>query len=612
MKKFDSLLAFCVWCYLAGALAALALMNLAGDVWWPATMLLYGPRWMLLLPAIPLLPLAMWRRPRLLVPLVLGLGIVLGPFMGFRWSFGTPDQTPGNVLRVLSCNIGGPDFNSTKLSQIVRKLDVDIVCLQECPRDLKLDLPPGWHELKPGGISIFSKYPIQQQEIITGMHLPDTWPKNSMLPCIVESPFGNIAFNGIHLPTARFGILNMLDRRMGINPFKTDVLNSEKQNRWLVSLRARKAVNAQQLPTIIAGDFNMPVESMLYQVSWDDLKNAFDSAGRGYNWTTSQNLHGFPMHVRLDHILTRNGVTPMVTEVAESIGSDHLPIIADVLIPDRLAVKEAIARNWKVVYDEKFMNNAEISDGQSFGSDGWLTASIRNGGSITGKDGEALFETKQFQSSALIRISESLPPEYNLSVVVGKIRYGIDRYEESDFHTKGFKYNKNYLENGFYWIVLTDRLAAQNSGEDWWHRYRKIVIDSDDHINEKKPVYMVYMNPDLDRNVGDWTGGQSTLLRCWSNEEWVTREDNWEVAFRYDENSWYTVEIEKINNHVTFRAFAENGTLITESAPVHVDDIYGMGKQASKEEFAYVGEPHIDSYKGDARVKRITLSVPKK
>jgi hypothetical protein len=36
-----------------------------------------------------------------------------------------------------------------------------------------------------------------------------------------------------------------------------------------------------------------------------------------------------------------------------------------------------------------------------------------------------------------------------------------------------------------------------------------------------------------------------------------------------------------------------------------------MGKQASKEEFAYVGEPHIDSYKGDAKVKQITLSVPK-
>ena len=95
--------------------------------------------------------------------------------------------------------------------------------------------------------------------------------------------YGNIAFNGIHLPTARFGILNMLDRKMGINPFKTDVLTREGKNRWHVAKQAREAVNNQNLPTIIAGDFNMPVESPLYRVSWDDLNNAFDSAGRGYN-----------------------------------------------------------------------------------------------------------------------------------------------------------------------------------------------------------------------------------------------------------------------------------------------------------------------------------------
>jgi endonuclease/exonuclease/phosphatase family metal-dependent hydrolase len=610
MKTIDKYITFAAWLALAVTILAFALMYFAGDIWWPATMLLYGPRWILLLPIIPLLPLALWRRPRLLIPLVLSIGIGLGPFMGFRWSFGPSAQTPGNVLRVLSCNIGGSDFNSTKLSQIVRELDVDIVCLQECPREVKLDLPPEWHEVQPGGIAIFSKYPIQQQEIITGMHLPDTWPKNSMLPCIVETPLGNIVFNGIHLPTPRFGLLNMLDRRMGINPFKTDVLNAESQNRWHVSLHARNAVNGQRLPTIIAGDFNMPVESTIYRVSWDDLNNALDSAGRGYNWTTSQNLHGIPLHIRVDHILTRNGATPMVAEIAESIGSDHLPIIADIRIPDIIPVQESSAQNWKVIYDEKFSNGANIHDGQSFGTDGWLTASIRNGGSITDKDGGAYFETKQFQGSALIRISNSLPKEYKLSVVLGKIRYGIDRYEEFDFFTKGFKYNKKYLENGFYWIALTDRLVEQDSGEDWWHRYRKVVIDCDDHINEKNPVYMVYMNPDLDRNGGDWTGGQSTLLRCWSNGKWVTKEDNWEVAFRYNERSWYRVEIEKVDNHMTFRAIAEDGTIITESAPVHVDDIYGMGKQASKEEFAYIGEPHVDSYKGDAIVKQITLSVP--
>lgn len=341
MKKFDSILALCAWCYLAGALAALALMYLAGDLWWPATMLLYGPRWMLLLPVIPLLPPAIWRRPRLLVPLVLGFGIVLGPFMGFRWSFRPDGHPPSNVLRVLSCNIGKKDVDLTKLSRIIRKLDVDIVCLQECPRKLKLDLPPEWHELQPGGISIFSKYPIQQQKHVSGMHLPDTWPRNSLLPSIIETPFGNIAFSGIHLPTARFGIMNMLDRKMGINPFKTDVLARESENRWHVAQQARAAANIQQLPAIVAGDFNMPVESRLYQKFWGDLNNAFDTAGRGYNWTSSDHLHGISVHIRVDHILTRNGAMPLTAEVVESVDSDHLPIVADIAIPNTVGSSSA-------------------------------------------------------------------------------------------------------------------------------------------------------------------------------------------------------------------------------------------------------------------------------
>jgi endonuclease/exonuclease/phosphatase family metal-dependent hydrolase len=334
MKKIDRLLTATSWLALMVACVATLLMYTAGDLWWPATMLLYGPRWVLLLPVIPLLPLAIWRRPRLLIPLLLGLGIVLGPFMGFRWSFGSHELPQGNVLRVLSCNIGKKDFDIAKLSRIIRNMDVDIACLQESPRDLKLDLPPGWHELQPGGISIFSKYPIHQLKNVTGMHLPDTWPRNSLLPSIIESPFGNIAFNGIHLPTARFGILHMLDRRMGINPFKTDVLARESENRWHVAKQAREAVNIQQLPCIIAGDFNMPVESRLYRELWGDLNNAFDSAGRGYNWTSSERLHGIAVNIRVDHILTCNSATPMTAEVAESVNSDHLPIIADILIQD--------------------------------------------------------------------------------------------------------------------------------------------------------------------------------------------------------------------------------------------------------------------------------------
>lgn len=332
MKKIDKLLACASWTYAAATIMALALMYLAGDRWWPGTLLLFGPRWMLALPLIPLIPLALWRRRRLLLPLFLGGVVVVGPFMGLRWSFSTPERHGTAVVRVLSCNIGGENFDSNKLSKLIRDLNVDLVSLQECPRELKLDLPPGWHSLQPGGLAIFSKFPLKEHTVVTGMHLPDTWPRTSLLPSIVSTPYGDISFNAIHLPTARFGIMHMLDRKYGINIKKTDVLETETKNRMQISYKARKVSNQINMPTIVAGDFNMPTESKIYRSHWSGLDNAFSSSGKGYGWTAYDEIKKNLIRVRVDHILNNNKINSLTCEVGKNIGSDHLPLICDFLI----------------------------------------------------------------------------------------------------------------------------------------------------------------------------------------------------------------------------------------------------------------------------------------
>jgi len=237
---------------------------------------------------------------------------------------------------------------------------------------------------------------------------------------------------------------------------------------------------------------------------------------------------------------------------------------------------------------------------------------LRGGGTITLNNGLAHFETPSFRGSALLQITWSLPAEYKIRVKLGRVRYGIGNYSDDDFNAKGFKYNRSYLENGFYWLALTDRPVEEGSGEDWWHRYRKIVIDSDDHLGEARfPVYMVYMNPALDRSAGNWTGGMPDLLRCWSKGKWFTGKEDWEPAFHYTETDWYVVELEKYSGQLIMRVLTVDGKVIQESKPVSLDLIYGMGKTASKHEYAYVGEPHIDSYKGDAFVDELQFFVPK-
>lgn len=330
MKKFDFFLAFCAWSYLFGTITALILMNLTGDRWWPGTLLLFGPRWMLALPLIPLFPLAIWRTPSLLLPLFLAGGITIGPFMGLRCSIYTPERVGKGVVRVLSCNIGGKNFDSSKLSKLIRDLDIELVSLQECRHDIKLDLPSYWHSLQAGRLAIFSKFPLREYPGVTGMHLPDTWPRTSLLPSIVSTPHGEISFNAIHLPTARFGIMHMLDRRYGINIKKIDVINKETQNRFNLSQEARKSIDQIKIPTIIAGDFNMPTESYIYKSHWINFNNSFSESGKWYGWTTKKLIKKIIIMTRVDHILSSKDTIPLRCEISIDVGSDHLPIISDI------------------------------------------------------------------------------------------------------------------------------------------------------------------------------------------------------------------------------------------------------------------------------------------
>src|SRR5206468_8061588 len=75
------LLAATCWAYLAFVLAVWLLIRCAGDRWWPATIMLYGPRWVWAVPAVGPAPFALIYRRRLLWVLGIALAIIVGPVM---------------------------------------------------------------------------------------------------------------------------------------------------------------------------------------------------------------------------------------------------------------------------------------------------------------------------------------------------------------------------------------------------------------------------------------------------------------------------------------------------------------------------------------------------
>ena len=72
--------------YLVAAVLAAAVLWTFSDRWWLATTLLFGPRWVLLLPLAALVPVVvLWDRQLLALLTVAGL-IVIGPVMGMQVS----------------------------------------------------------------------------------------------------------------------------------------------------------------------------------------------------------------------------------------------------------------------------------------------------------------------------------------------------------------------------------------------------------------------------------------------------------------------------------------------------------------------------------------------
>src|SRR5690349_19121372 len=67
----------------AAVLAAWAALALAADRWWPATLLLFGPRWVLAVPLAVLVPAAAVCRRQALLPLLAAAVVLALPVLGF-------------------------------------------------------------------------------------------------------------------------------------------------------------------------------------------------------------------------------------------------------------------------------------------------------------------------------------------------------------------------------------------------------------------------------------------------------------------------------------------------------------------------------------------------
>jgi vancomycin resistance protein VanJ len=138
----------------------------------------------------------------------------------------------------------------------------------------------------------------------------------------LATPGGSISITNLHLETPRKGFEGLMVRdvqRLRLNTTLRD----------LESTLARRWVDAAHGPTIVAGDFNTPVESRIFQEHWGDLVDAFSRVGAGLGMTK---YNGW-IRIRIDHVLAdRVWWRPVRARMGDDLGSDHRPLIVDLVL----------------------------------------------------------------------------------------------------------------------------------------------------------------------------------------------------------------------------------------------------------------------------------------
>lgn len=321
-----------LWVLTALALVGSALTSVLfwrlADIWWPATGLLFGPRWVLLLPIVLLVLVAAFRDRALLVPLAVSAALIVGPVMGFQtgWRALLTQSDPDRDITVVTFNIRGGDSLSARAADLMAEWGADVAALQECAHPYHTavaQLEGDWHTWSGGSQCLVSRYPVLETRVMDAEVVRRAGGSGLVVSHLLEGDEGPFWLTNVHLETPRDG-LSLI--RRGFLPQGIDVVERDTFLRDIEHRQARAFAAEQVGPLIVVGDFNTPPESKIYRTEWRGWTNAFSVAGRGFGGTR---LSGW-IRARIDHVVVDDSWTVVDARLGRDVGSDHLPMIATV------------------------------------------------------------------------------------------------------------------------------------------------------------------------------------------------------------------------------------------------------------------------------------------
>lgn len=336
-RPLRTLAAWIAGAYMLLLILYILLRLLAGDQWWWLAFLHnFVPYYFL--PALVLLPLALlvraWGTAARLLPVLLVGWLWFNPLNMWSRALFIDPTTPSSAPEwtIITFNSLPANQRIDAVIDWIRQVDADLVLLQEIMPENAAQIRTALAERYPqaddqlGTQLTLSRYTMRSQESVD----LGGWFVRRMTLDIDDPPFTYALYN-VHLtwPVADQPHLDIpVYSDLFQLALKYDETERNRQIRQLLQI-----LSAEELPFIVAGDFNMSDQTLIYGEITAVMNDSWQAAGQGFGatWPAARGEEGvpdfLPPMLRLDYVWHSDDFRPLGAWVGPELGSDHLPLL---------------------------------------------------------------------------------------------------------------------------------------------------------------------------------------------------------------------------------------------------------------------------------------------
>lgn len=226
----------------------------------------------------------------------------------------------GNALRVVTYNTDRSTALAQRIDTDLLAWDADVIVMQDCAPEVAAAMQAAgtrYRVFRESEFCLASRLPMRSP-----VQLHGTRKEGRAVVFSVEWQGAAIRIGTVHLPSPRTALWAA---RQGSGDLLEESVQQRAEASGAIAAWMRENLRG---PIVVAGDFNLPVESQALRHDWRWLRNAFSEAGWGFGHTMFAGRH----RVRIDHVLVSSEFTVRGARVLSGFPSEHQPVVADLVI----------------------------------------------------------------------------------------------------------------------------------------------------------------------------------------------------------------------------------------------------------------------------------------